>query len=356
MAYPFQLAKPGGFVNGDTPTHTELNAMDQNGAAGADGGLWTDLAMFRNWQPVQSVAGFGASVVWSKAQSRWHTFGVSGGNPVAKWSPSGGTAWVSNNPAANDGLTPRRLAVASDGAGKVLMGGLPGVASAYKIRSLAETVLGGTWTSVRVVDATTAAANCLAYWPELGLWIVGLSNGNVETSTTAADLSWTNRTVPNANARAQIALSPTRAVITAAASTNKAISSTDGVNWTEVTLPSSTSWLSVAYNAVRQRFIAIAAAAIAQSSDGVTWSTSGVALPTSASPETIVAMGRLWAMHGNTGDGTHHGVWVSSDNGATWQLVRNATQASVVMATSGYQLLWTNNSGTDHHLSLGGGF
>ncbi len=358
VTYPFTRATPAGHATGQILLSTEFDHTDETAAAGADGSLWTDVALVKNWQTLQTVADYGLQLIWSPAQLRWFTVGVSAGNPVVKWSPVGGTAWVANNPAASVGLTPIGAAIATDGEGLVMVGGTPGSASTAKLRLLTETLAGGTWTTVNVNENTVAAVRCLAYFEAGGFWLAGLSNTaatNIERSSNGTTFTQVTG-LPNTNPRRAIACGVDRVVVIAAASTDKCLMSQDCVTFTEETLPSSAQWLAITYNAVLAKFFVLSGSAVASSEDGETWSTSGLTIPSASTPELIVSLGRLLIICGNTGDGTHHGVWVSSDGAETWQLVRIDTNSTATLASSGQQIAWATNGGDDHHFSFAGGF
>ncbi len=356
--YPFQRSKPTGWAYGEILTSAQMNIVDDNASQAADGAVWTDTALVRNWMEPQNM-GFGSLMltgVWSATYRRWWVF-VSAA--AAQFAPGGLSGdWLINSPAA--GVTPARNAVAANG-GIVLVGG-DGGASASKIRRCVETSTGGTWSSVNMVDATAATCNCLAYFSAGSKWIAGLSNGNIETSADGTSGSWTNRTVPNATTRSRIACSSSKAVVIPITATDKAIYSSDGITWAESTLPSSSTWLSVAHSTVRDAFLAVGAAGvIAKSADGITWSTSGITAPASNELAQVVSLGRLWVILEDDGGGTRTRLWVSADNAATWYAVRSANNngvASKWLQSSGTQLAFSRGYDATNdrlYISFGGG-
>lgn len=87
--------------------------------------------------------------------------------------------------------------------------------------------------------------------------------------------------------------------------------STDGLNWTEIVLPVSAAWQSLAYSPSLQRFVAVSSSTVAMySDDGITWAQTTLPRSTSWS-EVVWGNGRFV-----TASNTTYGAW--SEDGVTW--------------------------------------
>jgi hypothetical protein len=273
--YPFSRAKPAGWSTGEILTSTQANTMDDNAASAADGALYTDIAIGKNWLGNATQANYGRALVWWQPDQKWFSLGVSGGNPLAAYKFNGSTAWTTGLTIdAGDGLTP--LCAASNASNMMVVGGTPGIASTSKLRS---SPTGATWTARTTTAAGTESVRDVIYHSGSGHFVASLDNAaatNIEYSTNGT--SWTQKTgLPNSAARGKMATSGTTIVaLSYNTSTNKCITCTDpSGTWTERTLPTTEIWHSVAWDSVYGRFVAFGATNFAYSSDGATWSNGG---------------------------------------------------------------------------------
>jgi hypothetical protein len=291
--YPFSRASAG-FATGAILTSTAANTIDDNAASGADGSLWTDVAIAKNWVANASKANCGYALLWSDIDYRWHTFGVSGGNPVVGWKFVGDAGWSSGSITAGSGLTPWCAATSSS---IMVCGGTPGVASASKIRSSTD---GNSWAARSTTASGTEGVRGLCWHSGGSVFIAGLDNTastNIETSPDG--ITWTQITgLANTNPRGSIASNGTTAVILPYnTSTNKCLSTANGTTYTERTLPSTEIWYSVVWDSRYSRFIAFGATNFAYSSDGATWTAGGAA----GDLRHCAVFGRVILGHGGTG-------------------------------------------------------
>lgn len=127
------------------------------------------------------------------------------------------------------------------------------------------------------------------YWNHIaygnGMYVVmhGAVGGTTVAVSSPDGINWTQRTVPNAN-YSGLAYGMGR-FVAIGRSSNIAAISTDGITWTQQTLPSTSNWNAIIF--VNNKFICIAkdSANSCCSSDGITWTT--VPLPSSAAWQSI---------------------------------------------------------------------
>lgn len=131
-----------------------------------------------------------------------------------------------------------------------------------------------------------------AVWsPELGIFVAIAGNYNLTTTVAATSpdgVTWTARTLPGtATHWSSVTWSPELGIFCAVAgaiqkgqsgtrTTNRAAISSDGINWTSVTLPSTVAWTCITWSPDRGIFLIVTAASggrSAYSSDGIIWTT-----------------------------------------------------------------------------------
>jgi hypothetical protein len=363
--FPFTRAKPLGFSLFEVFTSSQANTIDQNAAQAADGLVWTDVAQFRNWSGTQSIPTGLITFGYNSVEDVWWGIGVSAGNPTTAYMLGAGGLFQSG-PAAGTSLTVRKRAFAYRPTGNIMLwGGLPGASSNKKF--LQNTGSGFSTLATSSSQTNTTAVSCLGYFPTGDLFIAGHEGtGVVETSPDG--VTFTNRTVPNANARMSMAIGPVNGasggiVISSSVSTNQVIQSVDGINWNARTMPASKVW-HVVYVPLLGKYVATAddLTAVAFSLDGITWSTQAFTLPTNLLPINAgndlpaVAAGRTVFVMCNraSGSGTN-GLIYSQDGGATWKYAASFGNGTGSLVTNGKQL-FVVASGPAAIWSLGGGF
>jgi len=324
QTFPFTRGNPTDFSDGQKLPAAVINTIDKNAAQAADGLLWSDVAIAKNFVTKSAPTVTGVDSFWDSYSSRWFAIGQSGGAPKAYYSADGRDDWQPATVPVGTSTWTAAACGASNGAGAIVIGAVT-ASGTQKIRYSADG--GTTWA---VATTTTTGANgvtCLVWFPAAALFIAGMSTtvtGNIETSPDG--LTWTQRTAPNTNARVASACSATVAVVLTSVSTNKCIRSTDGVTWTEGTMPSTAVWQSITWDPLASLFIALAASgAIATSTDGITWTSSGaLAAPFTASTITgICTWRRIWFALGTIGSAS--AVRISVNGGAAWTTVKHIT-------------------------------
>lgn len=361
--FPFTRAKPLGFSLFEVFTSSQANTIDQNAAQAADGLVWTDVAQFRNWSAPQTQTGI-VSFGYNATEDVWWSVLVSGGNPAVQYMLGAGGQFQSG-PAAGTSLTVRKRAFAYRPTGNVMIwGGLPGASSNRKF--LQSTGSGFSTVTAASSQTNTTAVCCMGYFPTADFIIAGHEGtGVVETSPDG--VTFTSRTVPNANARLSMAIGPVNGaaggvVISSSVSTTQVIHSVDGINWAARTLTASKIW-HMTYVPLLGKYVAIAddLSTVNFSLDGITWSNQPFTLPTNLLP--INAGNDLPAVaHGRTvfivvnrasGSGTNCIIY-SQDGGATWKYAASFGNGGGILVTNGKQLFY--GTGGAALWSLGGGF
>lgn len=328
--WPFSKAFGAGLVNNDVPTHSQLNKLDEQQAQAADGALWSDAALVKNWRRSAVVTGMdvtaessdASQACWSPLIGKWVAFGRNSGNPTVATSYDG-VEWSTGSIPAHEGLTPR--AAAANPAGIVLVGGSPGSASTKKLRR--STDGGLTWLGADIGAADTTMVSALLWHPAGAQFIAGRANGDILTSPDG--VTWTPRTVPNADGRRRMATDGTTIVCSSGASSwDKCVTSLDGITWTERTFPSVASWSGLAWSPALGKFFAVGDSVAASSPDGVTWSSSGLTGPGASGFPGLACHGRLLlaaTSHVGAGPGS---VLYSIDGAVSWKLIRKLDSTS----------------------------
>jgi hypothetical protein len=359
--FPFQRAKPLGWALYETLTSPQMTQIDGNAAQAADGDLWTDVAQLLNVQPATTIASRNGPMVYNLksptgiALGTWHSFGPNTGNVEGSFAHGSSSTWQSHAAMpVGAGLLPVAAAAHPNG-DVILVGGTTSGASTQKLRRSADAGL--SWSIANTAaGGAGVGVQCIAWFGAANLWIAGLSNGAVETSPDG--VTWTARTTPNSDARTQIAVSATAVVITSSGFVNRAIRSTDGVNWSEVTLPSTHNWLAITYNPRLLQFFAVRLGAAAKSTDGITWSSAGLTSPAGLiSLVDVIAYKRFFLLTGSHGV-TSCSTWYSADAGATWVPMHAWSAGGVAvhsLAISPARVGWKDSSG-QHFLSMVAGY
>jgi hypothetical protein len=368
--FPFQRAKALGYALFENFPSAHANIIDANAAQAADGLVWTDVAAFRNWGLSQTVANTGNGLFYNSVEGIWVAVGVFSSNPICRYL-AGASGVFRNSSAVSSpsNMTVRKRACDFNPAANVsLMGGLPAASSNKKY--MIGTAPGlFTMASTASSQTNTNAVGCLKWFAAAGLWVAGHEgNGAIETSPDG--ITFTNRTTPNTNPRACLAVGPVNGangglVMTSTSSTNKLVHSVDGINWVERTLPATKVWNNVVYVPLLGLYVAMAdgmsGTAVASSVDAITWSSVAFSLPTSFTPQVgrdgmAVAFGRTIYLMCATPDGGSciTGIY-SQDGGLSWKYSATFPDSVVgVLAANGNQLVYSD--GTSIYMTIGAGF
>lgn len=148
----------------------------------------------------------------------------------------------------------------------------------------AVTYVPSSWTSF---DLVSSSLNWYGITYGNGKFVAIANSSNI-AAYSSNGLNWTQSTLPSSQAWDSVAYGNGK-FVAVASSSNIAAYSTDGINWTQSTLPSSQSWDSVAYG--NGTFVAIASGSniAVFSSDGINWTQS--TLPVTSQPWNSIAVG-----------------------------------------------------------------
>lgn len=282
----------------------------------------------QNWFPPATMNDQCRAVCWGPAVTK--VAGDASGYRAGVWIGVGDTGHVEEsadgytwaNDAHGVGSPPSFRAVAAhDSSDAFIAGG-----STSKVLEK----IAGVWTSHTVPGGEGYEINCIRYWKEKTLWILG---GNVDSGsddarlwTTPDGVTYTQRTLPNANGGGRIEknLLATSAGVAVAvarhpspATAERMWRSTDGVTWTEVT-HSISDPVAITYSYIEGKFMIMTDAGLVYTSpDGTTWTNVG---DTGAEMGPCLANnGSVWLGIDQNGSGVGREVlFYSVDTGVHW--------------------------------------
>ena len=149
-----------------------------------------------------------------------------------------------------------------------------------------------------------------------GKFVVISSNSNIFAYSTDS-INWTEGTMPSSQPWCQVCYGNDKfvAIVNGLSKSNVFAYSTDGINWTEGTMPSSQKWYSVCYG--NGKFVAITSSSVfAYSTDGINW-TQGT-MPSSQSWRfACYGNGKFVALSRNSNSGGSN-IFAYSTDGITW--------------------------------------
>ncbi len=329
QTFPFTRAKAGGWAFGEKLTSAQQNTVDLNAAQAADGLLYTDRALLRNFRPSLAVTDTGHTAVWSPGLGtggKWLLFGNSGTQIVIKAAFRDGAGSAGQTVPTLDLFF---LVADHDGSGLVVAGGDP-VSGSGASKYAASSDDGTNWsigTSTDTLDSVNVDA--LIWSSTASMFIAGLSDGTIETSTNGT--SWVSQTTPNSDARRPPADSGSIILVPTSGSSDKYITSTNGTTWTERTLPAADVHRFVWLPSL-SLFISAGDSNTYSSSDGIAWSSAGL----TAHPLGIftsskaAAMGRIMVLIGTSAAGGN--IASTIDGGKTWEHHTDLGSVSEIIA------------------------
>lgn len=317
--WPFSRMRVS-WSSGQRVTAAMAELLDSQQAQAADGNIYTDLAVAKNWYDAAAVtpsANMDELICWNPGDRYWYIFGTDGsGDTVGARSVSGrSNTWTTLTiPSAGTLSQGSGRAAAANSSGVIIIGGNAG-ASASKIR---ESANGTTWNARNTTASSTEVVVSAMWHSGASLFIIGLNNTaatNVETSPDGQ--TWTQRTgLPNSHSRGPMCTNGTIALIFANPSvgnTNKCVSTTNGTSYTERTLPTSQVWHGAYWDPRYSRFVAFGDSNWAYSADGITWTdggANGVSLSGNAWPTIGVCnIGRVHLLYGVGDDKAYAGYY-----------------------------------------------
>jgi hypothetical protein len=320
VAWPFSLAWPGGLVNNQVPTHTDLNKLDAQAAQAADGTTYTDVALVSNFtQPFTDTNG-GTIVLYNAFYQKFFSFRKPSADLLGYRMRPPFVARTAETIPAGAGLNPKCGDV-DPVRGVMVVGGAPGSSSNLRLRVYNAT--GSTWSAVASAKAagTDGPLCCIYCGGTFDRWFTGYLDGTLERSTSAPGVpsTWANVSVPNALRRDAFAFSPTlNMLLVVSQGSNKYLTSTDGSTFTERTAP--TTFQTVWWSAYRGKFYAVDASTgafnLLSSTDGINWTSFGFVLPQNFTVTQFFEYRRLVGCLTNGGT-----LYVSLDGLVSWEAV-----------------------------------
>ena len=188
---------------------------------------------------------------------------------------------------------------------------------------------GATWSNISTF-APTAAVLCKGPF-----WVGAGAGGVVRRSGDAA--SWSACTVPGgwvsgSGGAKRMVWNGSLFVVLPLGSYNKALTSPDGITFTERTLPFTAVWSGLAYSSTDAMWMAVSSSTgpVAVSSDGLTWTTAAAANYGVAND--LAVIGSLWVA--TTVIANFGGIIWSIDKGGSWNRVAVGNHR---VATAGWQ-------------------
>lgn len=304
---------------------------------------------FRNWQYLQNLASGspaatkGEAIVWCAPHAE-------GGITIGQWLVAGydatvsgalrstdGKAWANDGPIGASAVSPDDIDARPD-SNQVIAVSLGGV---YFRRNTSEV-----WSGTTIAGQTFYQR---IHWSaSLGLWLMG-TRQSVDTKakicTSSDGSSWTERTLPGANATTitkWIASGNGKAVAIDDGATPKQWYSTNGTSWTEYSGFSAAITGAVrglTYNAALGYFYLLTASRTYRSTDGQSWSDLG------AHNATPVNRANCFCSHGKalvSADSSADTIMYSLDGGVTWKhaaFAQTGTKQNITgIASNGRQL------------------
>ena len=160
--------------------------------------------------------------------------------------------------------------------------------------------------------------------PGLGIWyavqyyhgkFVAIATGSNIAAYSTDGITWTQTTMPSSSDWESLARSQDKVIAIPSYGTNGAYS-TDGITWTAMSLPDAITWYSAAYDYTHNRFVLLGYNIIAYSVDGITWSSS-----VGSANRVIVYGGDALVAVNESSE-----FFISTDSGRTWQSSVNQLQ------------------------------
>jgi len=344
MVWPLTRVHPLGWALYEELTSGQQTQLDINAASGADGTLWTDVALVKQFTSHSS--GWPCDViVWHEPGKSWHRFEASPFHTFALRSFEGRPHWDVLPEVLEDGsgFTPR--AAASSGQ-LIIVAGDPTLAAVTKYRT--SSTNGDSWVARNSSDATSSGVRCICWHSGASMFVSGLDDGIIETSPISG-AAWTTR---HAAGAAVIAVASSGvAIIALVAASATVLRSVDGITWTAIN-PGLGGWTSVAFNPYTGKFLLTSSGNFASSDDdGATWTLG--ANPAIADAVRVAAFRRLWLVLRDVDDATSRLLY--GTDGLNWSVAAEFGGTGKALAVSSGRVA-VIDSDSNFYLSAAGGF
>lgn len=241
MPYPFSRANPSDWTAPPVLTAAQLNQMDRNAAEGADGTLWTDVTILRNFvsESVQPAK----ALVYQPSTHRWIASWEAAGEAAASYSRNGKN-WHNGTVPLGVLLVPSQNAIAANES-VVIFGGTP---DGVSVEKFARSDDGGTtWTIEDSSQSTAIGIAGIAWVPGLSLFVaVHADNGLIETSPDG--ITWTQRYSEASVVWRNVATNGSR-IVALGGGADAVKYSDNGIDWFSGTgIPNLSTWQAVHFN------------------------------------------------------------------------------------------------------------
>jgi hypothetical protein len=361
--WPFARVQPSGFADGvDVPSAAQLNLLDEQLSRAANGLLWSDVALVKNFSAGFAAANVSRAIVYDPVAKLWLAVGANG-TPAPKGYASldSGVTWsaiTSFGSFAN--MTPLCAAAALDtGVGAVSAFGAKLVSAAlgkifYSTDGWATHSASGL-----IGGSDTVGCSALMYSTRLGMWIAGLDNGEIWTASRIGN-GWTLRKAADARSKTGFAESGTR-IVAVDALGDRTHTSTDGITWTtSASFAGASGSSSICYLPQPGTFVIVSASGAGTGSvlvgtNGTTWTqnpTAGTSFLSAA--QTVQAYGRMLVL-GGQGTGALAGIYYSLDVGNTWKLSPSIQSADSLRIQLGEDQFIVQSGGSALYRGICGG-
>lgn len=350
--WPFVRQQPGGFVDTvDIPVAAQLNAWDEQLSRAADGDLWSDAVLVKNFEDPKSLFALRSSMIYDGGYGIWLLCGINTG-PVFAISHDGAKTWDSYSPATAGiptDCSPHVLI--TNGAGALLVAYKPN--SANTVKGAFSTDVFTTSSQVVVGGSNTLAPVAGYYSARLNLWFLTFDDGSLYSAPSPAGF-WTLRVNVSVPIYGFCESGDRIAVVT---DTGAVLVSLDGLSWAGSTSPAGSGQQQITFvpGPAPGNFLIVSnhgsgADQCYTSEDAGSWSAVAASVPNKILA--LASYGRMAVMFAQDPvSGLFYDLFFSLDQGATWKRAQafhllNAAVGSALLVLGEKQFV-INNSFSD---------
>jgi len=344
MTWPLARVKELGWTFMEEFTSAQATQLDINAAQGADGSLWTDVGLMKNFTR-RGVATDECHVLhWHESSRTWHRFDITATFTFAFRSFEGNDSWDATGVLA--GAAPVFVEAAASNASAIVVGASPGVAGVGKYNVSVDS--GATWVLRNSTDSSVLGPTAICWHSGSLRFVSGLGSGLIETSDDDGT-TWI----------ARLGTSAIRAIVSSGSALialiglSTVIRSADGITWATidpgVTVPGG--WGSAAYNPELGQFMLAAGdgSVAISSDDGLTF-TPLAPFAAIAGAIKLCAFRRMWCVLADVGSKSR---LVVSTGGPWFPVAEFGAGARALSASD--QRIAVVDSDNHYYMSIAGG-